>query len=122
MCPAHEACPHLRECFLPTVGGLSEELIDLSTVPDLKGNHPWTVRPGEKRVDWIGPSSRGWGVALETKSVAGLGPLGRRNADEFYSLGSAGLKFHLCFLLFLRQVCEMCLVPYNEFPFPTAWF
>lgn len=56
----------------------SEELIDLSTVPDLKRNHPWTVRPGEKRVDWIGPSSRGWGVALETKSVAGLGPLGRK--------------------------------------------
>ena len=68
----------LRECFLPTVGGLSEELIDLSTVPDLKGNHPWTVCPSEKRVDWIGPSSRGWGVGLETKSEAGLGPLGRK--------------------------------------------
>ena len=78
MCPAHEACPYLRECFLPTVSGLSEELIDLSTVPDLKGNHPWTVCPSEKRVDWIGPSSRGWGVGLETKSEAGLGPLGRK--------------------------------------------
>lgn len=114
--------PSQRICFLPTACGLSEELIDLSTVSDLKGNHTWTVRPGEKRVGWIGPSSRGWGVELETKSVAGLGRWTGRNADEFYSQGSTGLKFHLCFLLFLRQVCEMCLGPYNEFPFPTAWF
>ena len=35
-------------------------------------------RPGEKRVGWIGPSSGGWGVGLETKSVAGLGPLDRK--------------------------------------------